>query len=392
MKFYLEKYGCTLNQAQGEMIASSLISQGNSLVDDLNEADSVLISTCIVIDHTEKKMLKRIDEFKKMGKDVLVSGCLTHYKLPNVKNIPFEVSRGNLPLIKPNDLSVGIPIAEGCDGGCSFCISRLARGRLKSFSREEILNTIEGAVQKGAKEVRLTALDTGSYGYDIGSNLPELLKDIKNMKGDFTVRIGMMEPEHFVEIQEELLDVMKDKRFYKFLHLPFQSGDPMILKKMGRKYRIENFVEGVKKFREKFPDSMLSTDVIVGFPYENVQSLIKTKEVILATEPEILNITKYSPRPGTVAYNWKTPPTNQTATWSQIFSELHREISERRMRRYVGREMESLVIERGKDNSFIARDEFYHPIILRDAELGQKVTVKIINSTPFYLIGENGQE
>ena len=392
MKFYLEKYGCTLNQAQGEMIASSLISQGNSLVDDLNEADSVLISTCIVIDHTEKKMLKRIDEFKKMGKDVLVSGCLTHYKLPNVKNISFEVSRGNVPLIKPNDLSVGIPIAEGCDGGCSFCISRLARGRLKSFSREEILNTIEGAVQKGAKEVRLTALDTGSYGYDIGSNLPELLKDIKNMKGDFTVRIGMMEPEHFVEIQEELLDVMKDKRFYKFLHLPFQSGDPMILKKMGRKYRIEDFVEGVKKFREKFPDSMLSTDVIVGFPYENVQSLIKTKEVILATEPEILNITKYSPRPGTVAYNWKTPPTNQTATWSQIFSELHREISERRMRRYVGREMESLVIERGKDNSFISRDEFYHPIILRDAELGQKVTVKIINSTPFYLIGENGQE
>jgi len=392
MKFYLEKYGCTLNQAQGEMIASSLISQGNSLVDDLNEADSVLISTCIVIGHTEKKMLKRIDEFKKMGKDVLVSGCLTHYKLPNVKNISFEVSRGNLPLIKPNDLSVGIPIAEGCDGGCSFCISRLARGRLKSFSREEILNTIEGAVQKGAKEVRLTALDTGSYGYDIGSNLPELLKDIKNMKGDFTVRIGMMEPEHFVEIQEELLDVMKDKRFYKFLHLPFQSGDPMILKKMGRKYRIEDFVEGVKKFREKFPDSMLSTDVIVGFPYENVQSLIKTKEVILATEPEILNITKYSPRPGTVAYNWKTPPTNQTATWSQIFSELHREISERRMRRYVGREMESVVIERGKDNSFIARDEFYHPIILRDAELGQKVTVKIINSTPFYLIGENGQE
>ena len=392
MKFYLENYGCTLNQAQGEMIASSLISQGNSLVDDINEADSVLISTCIVIDHTEKKMLKRIDEFKKLGKNVLVSGCLTHYKLPDVKNISFEVSRGNLPLIKPNDLSAGIPIAEGCDGGCSFCISRLARGRLKSYSREEILSTIEGAVEKGAREIRLTALDTGSYGYDMDSSLPELMKEIKKMKGDFMVRIGMMEPEHFVEIQEELLDVMRDKRFYKFLHLPFQSGDPMILKKMGRKYRIEDFVEGVKKFRDVFPDSMLSTDVIVGFPYENVQSLIKTKEVISATEPEILNITKYSPRPGTVAYNWKTPPTNQTATWSQIFSELHREISERRMKRYVGREFEALVVEIGKDNTFIARDEFYHPIVLKNVQLGQKLRVKIINSTPFYLIGENGQE
>ncbi len=391
MKFYLENYGCTLNQAQGEMIASSLISQGHSMVDSIDEADSVLLSTCIVIDHTEKKMLKRINEIKNQGKRVLVSGCLTYLKVPEIENISFEVSRGNLPLVKNNDLSVGIPIAEGCDGGCSFCISRLARGRLKSFPVEEIIRTIESSVERGAKEIRLTALDTGSYGYDVQMTLPDLLTEISKIKGDFKVRIGMMEPEHFSEIEDDLLQIMKNPRFYKFLHLPFQSGDPQILKKMGRKYSIDDFVDTVKKYRREFPDGMLSTDIIVGFPFENVQSLIKTKNVIQEIEPEILNITKYSPRPGTVAYNWKVPPTNQTATWSQIFAELHREISETRMRRYIGKEMEVTVTEVGKDGTFMARDEFYHPVVLNNVNLGQKLRVKIISATPFYLTGSHGQ-
>jgi len=391
MKFYLENYGCTLNQAQGEMIASSLISQGHSMVDRIDDADSVLLSTCIVIDHTEKKMLRRINEIRSQGKKVLVSGCLTYLKVPEVENISFEISRGNLPLVKHNDLSVGIPIAEGCDGGCSFCISRLARGRLKSFPVEEIIRTIENVVERGAKEVRLTALDTGSYGYDSKITLPDLLSEIAKMNGDFKVRIGMMEPEHFSEIEDELLHIMRNPRFYKFLHLPFQSGDPQILKKMGRKYSIDEFVDSVKKYRAEFPDGMLSTDIIVGFPYENVQSLVKTKNVIEEIEPEILNITKYSPRPGTVAYNWKIPPTNQTATWSQIFTELHREISEKRMKRYVGKEMDVVVMEAGKDGTFMARDEFYHPVALSDVELGQKLRVKIINATPFYLMGSHGK-
>lgn len=389
MKFYLENYGCTLNQAQGEMIANSFISQGNQLVDKIEDADSVLLSTCIVIDHTEKKMLKRIEEIRGMGKEVIVSGCLTYYKIPNVRNVSFEMSRGNLPILKENDLSVGVPIAEGCDGGCSFCISRLARGRLRSYKIEEIINTIQRVVDRGAREIRLTALDTGSYGLDISLTLIDLLKEVKKIKGNFKVRIGMMEPEHFNEIEDELFTQLKDNKFYKFLHLPFQSGDNNILKRMGRKYKIETFLESVRKFRESFPDGTLSTDIIVGFPFETVESLMKTKNAIIFSQPEILNITKYSPRPGTTAYKWKVPPTNQTKTWAQIFDELHHEISLSRLKRYIGDKIEVTILEKGKEGTLIARDEFYHPVILKKGNLGENKKVKIINATPFYLIGDD---
>ncbi|MEM3313246.1 MAG: TRAM domain-containing protein, partial [Thermoplasmatales archaeon] len=106
------------------------------------------------------------------------------------------------------------------------------------------------------------------------------------------------------------------------------------------------------------------------------------------TKPEILNITKYSPRPGTAAYNWKTPPTNQTSLWSQIISDIHSEISEKSLKRFIGRNLEVDIVENGKDGTFIARDINYHPVVLKRGELGMRTNVRIIGATPFYLIGE----
>ncbi len=388
MKFYLENYGCTLNQAQGEMIANFLISQGNQMVEDRKEADSVLLSTCVVIKHTEDKMRKRIEEIKRDGKEVIVSGCLTHFPLKDVKKLEFSYSVGHLPMLKHDDLSVGVPIAEGCNGGCTFCISRIARGRLRSFSEEDILNSVKNLVTSGAKEIRLTALDTASYGQDIDRSLPALISKISEIDGDFRIRIGMMEPENAYSIFDDLMNVFRSPKVYKFLHLPFQSGDNEILKKMGRKYRIEDFLEISEKFRRNFPNGMLSTDVIVGFPTETVESLRKTLSVINQVKPEILNITKYSPRPGTPAYRWKIPSTNQTAQWSQIFHESHRSISEESMARFDGAEMDILIMEKGKDKTMIGRDENYRPVIVKKGKLGDSMTVKIISHSPFYLIAK----
>ncbi len=388
MKFFLENYGCTLNQAQGEMIANSLISQGNQLVDSMENADSVLLSTCIVIKHTEDRMIRRIEEIRREGKDVIVSGCLTHLPLNDVKKIDFSVSYGKLPILKDGNLSVGIPIAEGCDGGCTFCISRIARGRLRSFDESSIVEAARGMIERGAKEIRLTALDTGSYGDDNGSSLPELVTRITELDGDFKVRIGMMEPENAGGIIDDLLVAMRSRKVYKFLHIPFQSGDSLVLRKMGRKYRIERFVEVVRKFREAFRYGMLSTDVIVGFPFETVSGLKMTADVIREVEPEILNITKYSPRPGTAAFNWKTPPTNQTAQWSQIFSEIHRDISRRSLRRFVGTDALITLLETGKNGTLVGRDQFYHPVVVRNGTLGESRKVRIVDSSGFYLIAK----
>ncbi len=388
LKFYLENYGCTLNQAQGEMIANFLISQGNQIVDEPVEADSVLLSTCVVIKHTEEKMRKRIEEIRKEGKEVIVSGCLTHFPLENVKKLDFKYSVGNLPIIKHDDLSVGLPVAEGCNGGCTFCISRIARGRLRSFDEGNILESVKKLVSSGAKEIRITALDTASYGQDNGKSLPELLSRITEIEGDFRIRVGMMEPENAYSIFDDLLRVMDSQKIYKFLHIPFQSGDNSILKKMGRKYNIQEFNEIALSFRKKFPSGMLSTDVIVGFPTETVEGLRETLKVLRTVKPEILNITKYSPRPGTPAYRWKVPSTNQTAQWSQIFHEAHRSISEESMSRFKGMEVEITLMEEGKDGTLIGRDENYHPVIVKKGHIGENRKVKIINYTPFYLIAK----
>ncbi|MCL4333229.1 MAG: MiaB/RimO family radical SAM methylthiotransferase [Candidatus Thermoplasmatota archaeon] len=386
MKFYLENYGCTLNQAQGEMIANSLISQGNQLVEDVESADSVLISTCVVIKHTEDRMLRRIEQVRNQGKDVIVSGCLTNVP-EDVKRLDFSVSYGKLPILKDGNLSAGVPIAEGCDGGCTFCISRIARGRLKSFNEDDIVRSVRELVNRGAKEIRLTALDTGSYGQDSSTSLPALVSRIAGIDGDFKIRIGMMEPENAGSIIDDLLGVMRSGKVYKFLHIPFQSGDQVVLRKMGRQYRIERFLEVVRKFRAEFPAGMLSTDVIVGFPNETVEGLRETARVIREVRPEILNVTRYSPRPGTAAYSWKTPPSNQTAQWSQIFSELHRDISVDSLKRFVGIEEEVLITETGKNRTVVGRDENYHPVVLKSGRLGERRIVKIFDSSKFYLLG-----
>jgi MiaB/RimO family radical SAM methylthiotransferase len=387
MKFYLENYGCTLNQAQGEMIANSLVSQGNQLVGDIKSADSVLVSTCVVIKHTEDKMIKRIEEIKNEGKEVIVSGCLTKIPFDDVKRLDFSVAYGKLPILKEGNLSVGVQIAEGCDGGCTFCISRIARGRLKSFHEDEIIRSVSDIIGRGAREIRLTALDTGSYGQDNSTTLPELVRKITEIEGDFRVRVGMMEPENAGSIMDDLLDVMKSDKVYKFLHIPFQSGDPIVLRKMGRQYKIERFLEVVRKFRNKFMDGMLSTDVIVGFPYESIEGLRATAQIIREIKPEILNVTKYSPRPGTAAFSWKTPPSNQTAQWSQIFTELHKDISESSLKRFVGRKEKVMLMEKGKNGTLIGRDQNYHPVILKRGNLGDIMKVELFGSSQFYLLG-----
>ncbi|MEM0127773.1 MAG: radical SAM protein [Thermoplasmatales archaeon] len=388
MKFLLENYGCTLNQAQGEMISNYLISQGHQLVEREEEADSVLLSTCAVIKQTEDRMLKRIREIRESGKEPLVSGCLTHFPIEGVRKLEFSLSYGSLPILKDGDKSVGVPIAEGCDGGCTFCISRIARGRLKSFEEGKIVSVIEEMVRRGAKEIRLTALDTASYGQDSHTSLPDLIKRVSSIGGDFKIRIGMMEPENALKIMTPLLDSMRSEKVYKFLHIPFQSGDPLILRKMGRKYRIEEFLSEISMFRDHYPDGTLSTDIIVGFPFETTAGLMETLKVVKITKPEILNVTKYSPRPGTAAYGWKTPRTNQTSLWSQIISNIHSDISENSLRRFIGRNLDVNVMENGKDGTFIARDINYHPVVLKRGALGMRTNVRIIGATPFYLIGE----
>ena len=398
MKVYYEAYGCSQNIAETGMIARSL----GDTVKNPEDADIILIGTCIVIEHTENRMVRRIRELKKYNKKIVVYGCLPSARpelLPNdvisIRTWEFEktpeiLGFGRNPMneIHSFDSVATIPIANGCLGSCTYCITRLARGRIKSRGDEWIVKMAKKAVDSGMKEIRLSAQDTAAYGKDIGKSLPQLINEIVNIEGDFRIRVGMMEPRETFKILDELIEAYSNEKVYKFLHLPVQSGDDEILRRMNRGYSVDDFIEIIGAFRRRFPDMTISTDVIVGFPGESEESFENTCELIKNLKPDILNITRFSPRPKTPAYKWKRPSTNAVKEWSVKLSDLHTGIVEEKNRRFEGKKLRVLVPQHGKRGNYLGRTDDYRPVVLDHAEIGSFYTVEIIETHPFYLLGK----
>ncbi|MCG1666715.1 MAG: tRNA (N(6)-L-threonylcarbamoyladenosine(37)-C(2))-methylthiotransferase [Thermoplasmata archaeon] len=391
MKIYYEKYGCSLNQAETEFLVSSYVKNGNTLVENPESADLIIIGTCVVIKHTENHMISRIKHFYSMNKKILVYGCLPAvYKnlLSDFNGIKTITPRE----IYPNDSFfienyATIPIAQGCTGHCTYCISKLARGNLKSYPEELIVSRVKEAVMKGIKEIRLTALDTAAYGIDLNSNLPSLLNKIDEIEGEFRVRIGMMEPANTIKIIDDLIESFKSEKIFKFFHIPVQSGDDKILKLMGRNYTSSDFVQIVESIRKNFTHYTLSTDIIVGFPGENESTFNSTIEIVKKTRPDIMNITRFSPREGTIAYSLKQVKSSLAKEWSKKLTELHQKISEENNSEMLGKKFKILLTEKGKRN-YLGRTDGYRPVIVENGEIYRFYDVEIYSFTPFYLIGK----
>ena len=221
----------------------------------------------------------------------------------------------------PQKNKVGITqISEGCLGNCSFCITKLAKGKLFSYPQEDILKNIQNDLNAGCKEIWITSQDNAAYGLDErfheakygiesasgvaskgSQKLPEIMNKILALKGKFQVRLGMMNPENVLPILNELIEIYKNKKMKKFLHLPLQSGSNKILKLMNRKYKVEDFLKIVNRFRIEIPDLFLSTDIIVGFPQESEEDFLASLKIIQEINPEKLNISKFWMRKNTEA-------------------------------------------------------------------------------------------
>jgi MiaB-like tRNA modifying enzyme len=282
-----------------------------------------------------------------------------------------------------------VPIAEGCLGNCSYCITKAARGRLKSFAGEKIVSHVKSALSEGVKEIWLTAQDTGAYGLDIKVSLPELLGEIVKIPGDFKVRVGMMNPNHILKFTEDLLAVFASEKIYKFLHLPVQSGSNRILKDMGRKYAAEDFREIACKFRKKL-GTTLSTDIIVGYPTETEEEFKQTLQLIEETQPDIVNISRFWPRPGTKAACLKQHPGWLTKKRSRQANEVFKKIGLMQNKKWVGWRGNALVSEKNKDGSYTARNQEYKPIIVKSNKnlMGKTIKVVVKKATYYDLRGE----
>ena len=398
MKIYFESYGCTLNRAESGLYFNRMLSESNEPVATPDDADLSIIGTCVVIKHTEDRMLSRIQELSEKSR-VRVIGCL-----PAVSNGALETGRvetagssgmrdlyrGMLDdvVIREPSAFEGIPINQGCTGSCHYCISHVARGPLISRQPEKIKNQVEIQLSRGIREVRLSSLDTAAYGRDLGIRLSDLLRTIAAIPEDFRIRVGMMEPKNTNDIKDELFSEMRSSKVFRFLHLPVQSGDDRILDLMNREYHSGTFSGIVRTFRDIFPDSVLSTDIIVGYHDEDEAAHESTVKLMESTKPDIMNITRFSPRPFTPDYNAKVPPSNIVKKRARQLTDIHREILAEKLQRRIGKTANVLITEKGKSGTVVGRDPSYRPIVIpADLPVYSTVEAEIVGSGPTYLVG-----
>ncbi len=408
-KYYIETYGCVANKVDSEIIKASLESAGWKEVPSPEEADIVLINTCAVKTKTEEHMVSRIrkllpfnpivigcladvnpDRLRKLGVEHLF-GPRSYDKLGKLLGVEIPTTKAGVPKKRERNLIASVYIAEGCNSACTYCATRFARGQTRSFPLENIVREVKEAVEEGRKEIRLTGQDTGVYGTDIGSSLVELLSEILDkVEGDYRIRVGMMSPEHAIRlIDEGYLDLFKDERLYHFFHLPVQSGNDRILRLMGRKYTAEEFYELVKKIRRTYPEALIETDVIVGFPTETWEEFLDTVRLIEELQIDVVNISRFSPRPGTPAARFRGQiPSNEKKRRSKYITEVHERVSLERYKPYVGTVKRVLVVEEGSRGWNKGRLQNYRLVLVKNGALGSFQEVKITDLTPRYLIGE----
>ncbi len=423
VRVFVETYGCTMNQADSDIIRG-IVARRFELVDRAEDADVVVINSCGVIEFTERKIIRRALDLRAMGKRVVMAGCLPRISTrrvgavadamispDNIHKIDLaiesalrgrkfvmigknsQIDKSKLHTVKcrlrENAIAI-VSISEGCVGRCSFCATRFARGRLRSFSLESIVEEVRRCVEMGFREIQLTSQDTGAYGLDKGGHmLPDLLNAITEIEGDFRIRVGMMNPHHAVRMLDDLIEAYRSEKVYKFIHVPVQSGDNRVLRDMRRSHTVEDYVEVVSAFRREFDDVMVSTDVIVGYPTETEEAFERTCELIRETEPDIVNITRFSKRPFTPASKLKDIPDWIKKERSRKLTRIAREIGLRRNRRFIGKRLRVLVTKRGKGETFMARADSYRPVVLGRGVIGTFTETRIVDCAFNYLIGVN---
>ena len=413
MKVYLETYGCTANKSDESIATGILKKEHHKIVDEIDDAEVLIILTCTVIGTTEQRMLSRLRVFKKTNKRIIVAGCMPQVQseliktvVPNAALLPpqyiqyinYIIKGEKIPSQKEKNeiipkhfegVSAPISIAKGCMFSCSYCITHFARGKLQSFSQDAILSDVKQATNQGCKQILLTAQDTASYGFDTDDDLGCLLKNVCKVEGGFRIRVGMMNPYTAQKNIDSILSAYIHQKIYKFLHLPVQSGDNSVLKQMDRKYQVEDFEKIVSTFRKKYPNITLSTDIIVGFPKESEEQFERSVKLIKKVKPDIVNITRFSARPMTKAKTMKGRiPTEIVKDRSRRLTKLCKELSKQVNTKHIGKEY-TVLITKKEDDAFIGRADNYKPVVVKeDVKVGEFASVKIVDSGDIHLFGK----
>ena len=425
MRVFVKSFGCSANLADGEVLAGCLAAAGYELVDSPSEASVVVYNTCAVKGPTENRVieiLKRTQQDKKL----VVTGCLPLINFERLRReVRFDGAIGpaagdaiidvvkrvlsdervvdletalnskpelGLPRKRSNPAISVVPVNYGCLGACAYCCVIHARGHLRSYPVEQVLERVRRDLAAGTKEFWITSQDTACYGRDIGTNLAALLKALGNLKGSFKVRVGMITPNMVTDILDELIEAFKSDNVFKFVHLPVQSGDDAVLKRMRRFYSVHGFKQIVAEFRAAFPEITLATDVICGFPGETREAFENTLTLIGEVKPDIINVSKFFARPKTAAAEMQNAfvELREIKRRSTATARLAKQIALEQNQRWVGWTGEILVDEKGKvPGSWVGRNFCYKPVTVKSPEalLGKTLRVRVVKAFPTHLAG-----
>ena len=414
-RVFIETYGCTLNQADSDIIKAIL---QHELVESEKDADVIILNTCTVKGTTENRIL---DRMKSLGKPFVVAGCLSANEkrirdfapnapimgtssLSSVNDAINDALAGKPTVYKraetkehlPKIMSapvMRVPINDGCLSSCNFCQTKLARPFLRSFSPKKVVRWINDSVRQGAREIQLTSMDSGAYGHDIRTNLAELLgciadDDSSDAQTGYLVRLGMINPDHARRFLPDLTRILKHDKFYKFLHIPVQSGSEKVVREMNRDHSVRDFIEIADALRKEIPEITIATDIIVGYPTETEEDYQKTLQLLQQTKPEIINLSKFSPRPGTRARELPQLLTEEIKRRSKQATELILGINRETRKALIGNTYRVLITESSPD--YKGRNINYLQVVLKDfrGNLGESVDVRINDANHNSLFGD----
>ena len=436
-KLFIETYGCQMNVADSEVIASVMKMADYETCRSIDEADAVLLNTCSVRDNAEQKILNRLEalnSMRKKGKNLIIGvvGCMAervkedliknhhadlvagpdaYLTLPELfasaeageKAINVELSlsetyREIIPeRICGNRISGFVSIMRGCNNFCHYCIVPYTRGRERSRDVESILNEVRDLQQKGYKEVTLLGQNVNSYLFEPqdGSapiNFPQLLRKVAETVPEMRIRFTTSHPK---DMSDETLHVIADMpNVCKHIHLPVQSGSNRILKLMNRKYTREWYLERVDAIRRIIPDCGLTTDIFVGYHSETEEDHQMSLSLMRECRYDSAFMFKYSERPGTYASKHLPDDVPEDVKVRRLneMIELQNELSAESYRNDIGKVFEILVegtSKRSKEQLFGRTEQ--NKVVVFDRgkhHIGDKVMVRITDSSSATLKGE----
>jgi len=412
---------------------STILTKSGYNSSTIEEAEFVIINTCAVKQQTENKIKARLSElfnsFKNdVNKHFIVAGCLPHIEpkyidvvrniipnfsaiidLDNLNDLPLifeEIKSGSSNLIYKSKCSIDkaeilidhpegkitgiVPISEGCLGACTYCCVKNARGRLNCYNPENIIENVKHQLKQGIKQVYLTSQDCSTYQYE-KTKLVDIVTDLVNLNYNFFLRVGMINPRLLIDEFEQLLSIFQLKKVYQFLHLPIQSGSDTVLNLMNRDYSMTDIAQKLRILRDEFPMLSISTDIICGFPGESEEDFIQTLDLIKWLKPEILNISKFTPRPGTKAKTMEQVVSKVIKERSTELSEVFRQSLSNMNSKWENWEGEVLVLHEGlKLDQAFGRNLAYKNIFIENfkGKYGSFVSARIYQVDGFNLFAE----